>query len=236
MKVGHLINPFRCKPDNASYLYYAQPITFESMYRAQKLEDNVELFAVGFDEDYEILPDYFTRLPALTRSTLDFGSISNGRKLPFVQDMLDAIKKTDIDVLVFTNVDIGVQENFYKSIKHELKRSDSFTIHRRDNIPKSLKSLDEIYKHPGEYHKGHDCFIIKRELLSRINLGDMFVGFPPWGQALVNRLKFLDPTFRMLKFTHLTFHIGKDELWRQEETHPLWKKNINLFEDLQSSS
>lgn len=225
MKIRHLINPFKCGPENRSYLYYAQPITFESMRRAQQACGNVELCAIGFDEDYDIVPDYFTSLPPLQRSTdSEFPYCAQGRKLPFLQDMFDAVNG-DMDVFVFTNSDIGVQTDFYNDILRKLKSRKSFTINRRNNIPKDL-TLDEILKHPGEDHVGHDCFVMSSDIFDKINLGKMFTGYPPWGTTLVKMLKGLDKDFTVFKDEHLTFHIGDQGNWGWKGMVPLWQKNI----------
>ena len=95
-KIAHLINPFKCSEDNPAYLCFAQPITFKSMHKAKiEAENNgveVELFSIGFPEDDEIVPDYFTKLPHLKKSTQSlFPDISGDKKLPLIQEMLDSI-------------------------------------------------------------------------------------------------------------------------------------------------
>ena len=42
-------------------------------------------------------------------------------------------------------------------------------------------------------------------------MGSLFIGYPPWGQILVNILKKLDPSFKIYKDLHITYHIGKDK-------------------------
>ncbi len=122
LKVAHLVNPYKCAEDNPSYLYYAQPITFRSMYEAKLFAEGkgvqVELVAANFLEDDEIVPDYFTKLPNLTKSTQTvFPEISGNRKLPIIQEMLDSVcTHTDADIIVFTNTDVGVQRSFYVDI------------------------------------------------------------------------------------------------------------------------
>jgi len=78
MKIAHLINPYKCPKENKSYLYYAQPITFQSMRSAQlEAKDKnieVELCSAFFKEDEEIVPDYFVKLPYLVNSTKKFFS------------------------------------------------------------------------------------------------------------------------------------------------------------------
>ena len=73
IKIGHIINPFKCDKENSSYLYYAQPITFKSMLiakrRAQRNKNlKVNLFSINYPEDDVIVPKFFTKLPHLKRS------------------------------------------------------------------------------------------------------------------------------------------------------------------------
>ena len=120
IKIAHLINPFKCSKDNVSYLYYAQPITFKSMrdaqLEAQKVGINVKLYAINYQEDDEIIPKYFIKLPHLKKSTMsEFPKISGKRKLPIIQEIFDSIlQNSDADYIIFTNSDIGVQKRFYK--------------------------------------------------------------------------------------------------------------------------
>ena len=73
MKIAHVVNPFKCNPDNSGYLYYAQPITFKTMHvaqiKAKKENIDVKLCSVNYPEDDEIIPEYFIKLPHLKKST-----------------------------------------------------------------------------------------------------------------------------------------------------------------------
>ena len=244
MKLAHLINPFKCTKDNSSYLYYAQPITFKSMrnsqLKAQKSGINIKLYTINYPEDDEIVPDYFIKLPYLKKSTItEFPNISKNKKLPIIQEMFDSIlQNSDADYIIFTNSDIGVQENFYEEINKIIKVTNlkAFIINRRDNIPKfknnkrlSDKDLDIIYKETGEFHPGKDCFIIERNILKQIDMESMFTGYGGWGNTLH---KYLDKLFNntyLFTNKYLTFHIGNDTNWKKNsngEKHPLWIQNL----------
>ena len=244
MKIAHVVNPFKCSPDNSGYLYYAQPITFKSMRVAQikaKKEDiDVKLYSVNYPEDDEIIPEYFIKLPRLKKSTEElFSTISNNKKLPIIQEIFDLIlEKTNCDYIIFTNVDISLQPEFYTEIKKIIESGlDSFIINRRDSIPKmyndniryTKEDLNLLYKEPGKKHMGKDCFIIKREILEKIDMKMMFTGYPPWGNKLTNMLKKINPNTKIFKNRFLTFHLGQDKSWNKtNKKHPLWKKNIQI--------
>ena len=248
-KIGHIINPFVCAKDNPSYLYYAQPITFKSMFlsqqEARKDKIDIELFTVNFPEDDLIIPKYFTKLPHLKKSTQsEFPEISGKRKLPIIQEIFDSIlKNTDVDFIIFTNSDIGVQKEFYKKINELITKDNlkSFVINRRDALPKfkdqhrlTEDDLEVIYKEKGVRHIGKDCFIISRKILSDINMNLMFTGYPPWGNTLFEILKSKDKGFKIFKKEYLTFHIGSDNTWVKSKS-PLLFKNKEISEIVRKS-
>jgi hypothetical protein len=242
IKIGHVINPFNCKENNPSYLYHAQPITFESMKRSRNKalenEINVELFSVNYPEDDEIVPDYFTKLPYLKKSTKsEFNNLGN-KKLPIIQEIFDSIlKNSDCDYIIFTNSDIGIQENFYlKVVDIILKyKIDCFTITRRD-IPKvlnkkvlSINDLNLIYNIKGVNHPGSDCFIIKKDILKKLNLGKMFLAYAGWGIALTFLLNKIT-NFKKFNDLFLTFHLGKDRPWQGKSLYR--EKNVKLKQNI----
>ena len=244
IKFAHLINSFKCNEDNPSYLYYAQPITFRSMTvarnRAIMNNIDVKLYSIHYPEDDKIVPKNFIKLPFLKRSTRTlFPRISKNKKLPIIQDMFNSIlEHSDADYIIFTNSDISVQPHFYKEINNIIKNQNlnSFSINRRDNLPKfknnkqrlKPKDLNFIYKLKGKNHNGHDCFIIKREILKKINMGLMFIGYQPWGTTLMNKLKNINNKHIIFRNLFLTFHLGSDRSWINKKKSPLWIKNIEL--------
>jgi len=245
IKFAHLINSFKCNKDNPSYLYYAQPITFKSMTvaknTAKKNNIDIKLYSIHYPEDNKIVPKNFIKLPYLKRSTQTlFPNISKNKKLPIIQDMFNSIlEHSDADYIIFTNSDIGVQPHFYKEINNIIKNQnlDSFSINRRDNLPKfknndmrlNPNNICYLYKLKGKNHPGHDCFIIKKEILKKINMGLMFTGYPPWGNTLINKLKNINNKHIIFRDLFLTFHLGSDRSWvKNKKKSPLWIKNIEL--------
>lgn len=245
IKIAHLINPFKCSEDNPSYLYYAQPITFKSMRNSQieaiKVGIDIKLYSVNYPEDDEIIPNYFIKLPHLKKSTLtEFPEISKNKKLPIIQEMFDSIlQNTDADYIIFTNADIGVQKNFYKKIYSFIVKDnlESFIINRRNNIPKFINNLrltennlDIIYKEKGRKHPGKDCFIFKRDILEKINMGKMFTAHPPWGFTLHKLMNKINKNTHLFTDEFLTFHLGRDINHRNNLE--LFKKNKEIAEKL----
>ncbi|MCF6224847.1 MAG: hypothetical protein L3J22_00890 [Xanthomonadales bacterium] len=238
-RIAHVINPFKCQQDHPSYLYYAQPITFESMSRAKneaaKFDLNIELYAATYPEDDEFVPDYFQRLPNLKASTLsEYPDIAD-RKLPFINEILVSLyNNCTAPYLVFTNSDIGLKASFYITVNNYINAGyDAFIITRRDNIPKvvddkrlTAEDLELIYQQPGRTHPGNDCFVFHRNLLAQINIQDMFIGFPPWGRLLKHELEQNAKKFHVFRELHETFHMGRDRSWRAGPKNDLWVQNI----------
>lgn len=250
MKIAHIINIFNCKEDHPSYLYYAQPITFESMRLAKeeaaKHSIEVELCSTHYPEDDKILPPYFTKLPYLKRDTKKvFPKLAGKKKLPFIQDILNmAYEYTDAEYVVFTSSDIGLQKNFYTEVANIIKRKKvtSLMITRRDNLPafdgeKRLtpKDMDFFYKQKGEKHPGKETFIMRREYIPRIKLADVFQGYPPWGTILNTRLRDVSKLHRCFYDKSLSFHIGKDSDW-MSLNDGMRKKNTILASEVKTNA
>lgn len=247
IKIGHIINPFKCDKENSSYLYYAQPITFKSMLiakrRAQRNKNlKVNLFSINYPEDDVIVPNFFTKLPHLKRSSKDLYDCN--KKLPFLQDIFNSIlKHSNCDFIIFTNSDISVKPNFYEKVYQIIKKEGrlSFTINRRDNIPKFYKGkrltsndLNVLNQFRGELHQGYDCFIIHRHLLKKLNLMNLFIGYPPWGTILVLLLKKFDRRFKVCKNLMVTYHLGKDKSWKLNNGDNLLHTNIKNAVEIKS--
>lgn len=245
MKIAHIINPYNCDINNPSYLYNAQPITFKSMLISKKFIENnnknikIDLLTINYEEDDEIIPKYFIRLPYLNRSTKDY--YETNKKLPFINDIIQSpLKyKNDYDYIIYSNCDISVKKHFYEKIYNIIKyqKLKSFTINRRDNIPKKVgnyifteKDLKYLYKFKGKKHPGNDCFIIHKSLLKKIDLKDLFIGYGPWGSVLVKILIKLDNNFKKFKNEFITFHLGSDRSWKKDNSllQKQNKKNANI--------
>jgi len=249
MKIAHVLNPFKCGKDNPSYLFYAQPITFKSMRNAQlqakKQNIIVELYAANFPEDDEIIPDCFIKLPYLKKSTKTlFPGISGKKKLPIIQEILNlTFKHSKADYIIFTNTDIGVQKNFYVKVNQIIKKNNftSFIINRKDiNKKKNGIKLTDKDEHmniiynlikSGKKHPGKDCFIMKRNLVKRINLKNMFTGYPPWGNTLHLRLSRISKKHKLFFSNNMTFHLGSDKAW-QRTGNKLHGKNTQISRDV----
>ena len=224
MKIGHIINPVAV--DSASELGIAQKITLETMKLAKrftrKVNKNisVELFCVGYPEDAPAMPEGFTKLPDLNRSILDIKEFQTPRELPLFKDMLDRLYQCtlDVDYLIQTNIDISLMPHFYLTVASLIEKGyDSLIINKRI-IPRFYSKIEEIpemYAELGTDHNGYDCFVFRRDLYPKFELGDICMG-TPWSETtLTANMVAYSKNTTVIKRPHLTFHIGDSRTWMQ---------------------
>jgi len=116
--------------------------------------------------------------------------------------------------LMYSNADISASDDLFGYVDEQLRKhnAEALNILRRtippEHIPalmlletQDIDGLEE--KHQAVMlavgqsrsalrsglsiqHPGHDCFVIHSSLLKMFNLGDMFIGFPPWSNAFAH--------------------------------------------------
>ena len=237
ISIAHIINPVVVKPQ--SDLYVAQPITFESMRKAAKLVDAtipVSLWACAYPEDIEGVPLDFNRTRDLDQSVLDLGNFKVKKKLPLIADIIHRLSNhSDADYFIYTNVDIGVQENFYKEIHQIISNGyDSFIINRRTIINSfdSPEQIGAIYKERGKKHPGFDCFVFPRDHVSAYRLGNVVIGANKVGRTLALNLALNAKNFKIFRKKYLTFHIGEDRVWQSEHLNEFEKHNSDALQSV----
>ena len=222
----HIINPFPC-PD-ASEHGIASKITYASLRiaaeKAQEQGIRVEVKAVILPGDEAAIQPPATLVGYLKRSVQDIRPLSPKRLYPLIADILETgSESTDCDYLIFTNMDIAVQPDFYLQLDEIInKRFDSgtpFTIYRR-NIPHhyhSIEQLPDMYKESGELAYGYDCFVFSRALVNKLDLGNTCIGAAHFDYLLFIALDAASG-FRVNRINDLplTFHIGNDIAWSSQ--------------------
>ncbi|MCU0285059.1 MAG: hypothetical protein MUF15_01550 [Acidobacteria bacterium] len=247
LSFAHIINPVIV--DKSSDLFIAQPITFETMFRAREFAGfdqeiaGIDLYAAQFqDETHISLPGIFKRTPDLTRSIADIKTFKLKRKLSLIKDILDKLyQSTQADYLIYTNVDIALQPHFYRFVQAAVQQGcDAFVINRRTITDKytTIAQIPFMYAQIGESHKGYDCFIFKRELYPKFKLGTICIGTAWIGRALLANMCVYASRFREFRDEHLTFHIGDPCTWRNEEFNDYFQENrqqyLNIFKQLEN--
>jgi hypothetical protein len=231
----HVINPAKVPP--SSSLYLAQPVTFESIRVAKEFAAaqgvDVDLCAVNFPEDDEIVPEFFSRRKHLTRSVLDCGRFVTPRKLPLLADILEAGRSTsDAEFMIYTNADIAMVPHFYVTLDRLVQSGfDAFMVTRRtlSSEYKSPAELWRMYADLGETHPGDDCFICRRELSAQYELGEACIGIKYVARLFAFNLILHSERFEHFTNLHLTFHIGDDRIWDDDRWIDYSEHNARFF-------
>lgn len=231
--IAHIINPFIA--DKNSDLYLAQPITFESMRRAKAKANGivrVELLSAQFSHDLEVVPSDFKKTRHLERSVLDLQQFEQELKLPFIEDILERLyTESDAEYLIYTNVDIGLYEDFYLQVNYFINSGlDAFIINRRrlKQIYIEKSQLDEIYEDTGKSHPGFDCFVFHRSLYTKLKLEGICIGVPFIEISFSQNLFALSSNFKLFDKEYITFHIG-EEIFKKRASKEYFKYNQKQF-------
>lgn len=230
--IAHLINPVQAGPE--SDLRLAQPITFETMRRARDrvvaADLPVTLLTAQFPEDRGMVPPGFTATPDLTRSSADLGVFRVRRKLPFFADLIQRLfEGSPAEILIYTNVDIALQPHFYQEVARLWEDgARALVINRRTVMAtrEQARDLDWLLAQPGEPHRGYDCFVFDRRLLSGFDFHRLLIGAAGFGRTVVAVLSSLDPGFRLVTDARLTFHLNDEMIWRNDALLDYWAFNL----------
>jgi uncharacterized small protein (DUF1192 family) len=133
--------------------------------------------------------------------------------------------------MVYTNADTGIVQNFYttleKAILTQPSLHEAFQINRR-TIAREYQGVGEIEPHPLTsndleliedeiieqyvYHPGIDCFVMRKDIMDGFDLGNMFLGQPPWAGVVKTILKdFMSVNYgEYSSKARLTFLLGND--------------------------
>ncbi len=235
LTIGHIVNPVIVDP--SSDLFVAQPITFETMRRARASSSSevaVSLYSAQFREDRAIVPADFEPTTDLDRSIRDVVPDMTTRKLPLIGDILLRLHDaSDADYFIYTNVDIGLNLEFYARVSETIRAGiDCFAIRRR-NISSDFTSIDQIpemYGAPGTEQRAPDCFVFPRELCTVFQLDEIAIGEPGIARSLLcNLIRYGRRPADDLCNGELTFHIGNDGAWRR---HPSRAGRLNVANSL----
>jgi hypothetical protein len=244
--LAHLINPVRSPV--YSELSYAQPITFETMRISQEVAESrgikVELLTAQFAEDQPIIPDYFRKTPDLERSAADFGNFSKPKKLPLLKDLIGRLYEgSEAPFLIYTNVDIALQPDFYVQVAERLTSGLDALIVNRRRIPghfRGVEELPEMYAHPGAPHPGFDCFVFHRSICQKFQFEGVCVGIPFVEMTFSQNLFCYAKSCRLYDSDFLTFHIGmevfkkRDKEYLRYNKREFWKAVDKMWPDLDS--
>jgi len=258
----HIVSPLRvadCENEAQSSpfcpLDQSQSVALASMQNAKtysKNTDNVILAVATFPEDSDIIPPNFVRLPVLSRSTAEvYPHIKTSRPLPFVQDIFNSVADIEYDYLVFTTSNTLVHKEFYDTMPYIMrdKGLDAFTVSSHGVSPlksdgtlnKGSKSdLDEIYamEQNLEERNSYDCFVMKKKVLSTLDMGDLILGPTEIGKPIFAQLS-NDSNIEMKEFLpvdlKVTYHLGfkgDESMWKKEDKETIEYNRINTVNEI----
>ena len=241
MKIAHIINVTEIDDSKkAAYLHIAQPLTMKSMVIAKNTaisDIDVDLMAVKHESEHVNIPSEFEWTPDLDKYAWEFIDVLKDviprKPLPRLNDViLSLYNSSDAEYLIYTNLDIGLCPDFYVRVKVMIESGyDALYINRRD-LPKEHEGilLDEskielISSIEGAKHPGIDCFVFKRDIVPLLNLGNVYIGYPPVGTLLKMQIEANSKNPMWIKDEKLTFHIGSDKSWKSGGVY--WEENVN---------
>eukprot|EP00562_Extubocellulus_spinifer_P017243 CAMPEP_0178609718 /NCGR_PEP_ID=MMETSP0697-20121206/38789_1 /TAXON_ID=265572 /ORGANISM="Extubocellulus spinifer, Strain CCMP396" /LENGTH=1413 /DNA_ID=CAMNT_0020248299 /DNA_START=166 /DNA_END=4403 /DNA_ORIENTATION=- len=235
LSLVHIAPTYKVKNCAAQFCPYDQDqsVAIASMRRAreQSKKASVTLAASVFPEDGDAVPADFIRLGDLSRSTMsDYPNLPLKKKLPFINDIFDNLRSSSgfnsYDYIIYTNADIIVTEKFYDIVTAAIDSGyDAFTINRQtvakgkaSNHLYTALDLDDIYQLKGKVHPGSDCFVMKRSIFEKIDMGNLFLGYPPTANVLLVQAESLAVRYTMFASNELkaTFHLGDDKSWHEK--------------------
>lgn len=242
IKFAHIVNPVIVP--NGSDLYRAQPITFETMKTAKEFADikgiEVEQYGACFQEDQPLIPNHMRQTQLLDRSILDYGEFSKQKKLPMLQDILQRVyEESDAEYIIYTNVDIALMPHFYLTAEKIMNEGyDVVNIFRRtlDDHYHGIDEIPDMYADLGGDHPGTDCFIIKRDLIPKLDLQNVVIGAQFVAFSLRVNLHLFANKIKEFNRLHMTFHIGDDRVWEGLDDFSTYNANEvdNMFESLKN--
>lgn len=231
IKLAHIINPVNAPA--GSELHRVQPVTLESIRRARaftEVEVDVRLYAVGYEEDREVIPAFFEVLPDLDRSVLELGSFTKKKKLPLIGDILRRLyEHTDSEWLIYSNADICLMPQFYGAVAGMIAGGHDAMIITRRRISKVYDSPDKLlmmYSEIGGYHPGYDTFVFHRSLLDKFILDNICIGVPFIEVTMLHNFIAFAKSLRHVDDLHLTFHIGMEVMPPIDQEYYRYNRNI----------
>jgi hypothetical protein len=165
---------------------------------------HVEFLACPLESDISATPRFARASSFVEHYAID----PHNRKFPTIGGIFDkGVREGHGSYLVYTNMDIGVHNDFYVHsynllINAEKARKEQ--LETDPNVPwtaleytrvqsirlkpdKPSPTLTEVLEYPEVgRHPGHDCFILPRHLVPpNMKSGGLVVGMPPWGTMYV---------------------------------------------------
>jgi hypothetical protein len=231
LRFVHIVNPYT---HNDGDLDPIQRLTLEMLQRAaSESNHDVALLSAQFEKDRVVVPPGFLLTKDLTRSLRQISGVETLPEVPVLADILERASAVDCDYVVWSNMDIIPVPQFYDGIAAILESQgcDALIVNRR-RVSVSLISHPELLlTETGLPHPGYDCFIIKKQLLPKLKLGNVCVGAPGVGFMLAHNLFLVSEKCVVCADKHLTLHAGYEIVnkWKGREAEAFQVREIKKF-------
>ena len=229
MKIAHIVNVTEIDDSKkASYLHIAQPVTLKTMSMAKQKAAgivDIDLVTIKHQDETVDIPDEFIHAPDIKKYAWEYipslCNVTPHKPLPRLADILSGLNQTsDAEYFIYTNLDIGLYPDFYIEVRKMIEMGvDACCINRID-LPKNyrgvtldINAIDLILTAAGTKHPGIDSFVFKKDIVPALNLGNVYIGFPPVGMVLKTQIEMNSTNFYWVKDQTLTFHLGQDKPW-----------------------
>lgn len=172
-------------------------------------------------------------LPNLRSALADLLEPSATPTLPYLADLFQAINPR-AELVILTNPDIGVEEDFYQQVYRLHMQGFSGSICRRTlpRGPEEYETLHSIYGESGFPHSGHDCFFFPPSVVPRLLLGEVFLGAPPVGQLLLLNISLTSDRAQIFEDFRATWHFGDQREWASSARSPLAELNNQMAKEV----
>lgn len=228
----HIVNPYSLASGKTDTI---QQITLRALIRAAvSTQHKVILASAQFEKDREIVPTEFVLTSNLTRSVNDVAALSQAKMLPLIADILGKTEEIpETEYVIFSNMDIIPVPGFYDGIGALIDhmKCDALIVNRRRVSAAFAERPELLLYETGLPHPGYDCFIFRKELLTKFTLGNCCVGAPGIGFMLAHNMFLFAEKCCVVSDKHLTLHIGYDIIseWTGAEVAAHQKREITGF-------
>jgi hypothetical protein len=220
--IAHVVNWFTAdRASNEVQTVAAESIRAAAAHAAAGGLD-VSLVACVEQGDPGAVPPRFRLSPPLLRTVADVHRFQVQRQLPLLFDLLEsgASVADARGYLVFTNSDICLLPNFYRSVQTMLCRGvDCLIVNRR-----TVSDISFYGAHPeiamndvGRKHPGLDCFVFPAAWVTEFVRSNACVGAGWVMRSLLYNLVAKARQMLVLRDAHLTYHFGDDRPWAAPE-------------------
>lgn len=198
--------------------YDRQDISVDALKHLAQKFDQVEVYDVQFsNSEYDI-----NCLNDLKRSSEDL-DINSTKRLPFVNDILQALSRIDCDYFVYVNSDVIISTSLIRYIINN--SPDSFACSRVDIKPidNFQQFIDKRIEAVRYEIAGFDVFVFKRDwyLNNQSLFDDFLVGQPCWDQCYAMMLKLFGGGHSLInQYPPFCFHIQHEPTWQLDKDAP----------------